>query len=68
MARLVRTGAVSPVELTSAALGAVQQTETRLNAWAEVLTESALAQALGLEQDASTGNFRRPLHGVPIGV
>lgn len=68
MARLVRTGAVSPVELTSAALGAVQQTETRLNAWAEVLTESALAQALVLEQEASKGNFRSPLHGVPIGV
>lgn len=68
MAWLVRQGEVSPVALTEAALQAIEATEPALNAWSEVLADAARAQARRLEQEAGRGQWRGPLHGVPVGI
>ena len=68
MARLVRERAVSPVELVRASLDAIEATDSRINAWCEVLAESALDRAAQLEAEARRGDLRGPLHGVPVGV
>lgn len=68
IADLVRKREVSPVEVTQAALDAVHATEPVINAWAEVLADQALAHARVLQAEAVAGQFRGPLHGVPIGV
>jgi aspartyl-tRNA(Asn)/glutamyl-tRNA(Gln) amidotransferase subunit A len=68
MARHVRDGDLSPVELARAALGAIEHTEGRLNAYSEVFARSALARASALENDARRKAFRGPLHGVPFAV
>ena len=68
MARLVREGEVSPVELVRGALAAIEATEPAINAWSEVFGQGALARAAELEAEAGRGAFRGPLHGVPVGI
>ena len=68
MARQVRERQTSPVELVRAALGAIEQTDPQINAWCDVYTDQALAEAEVMEAEASKGKIRGPLHGVPIGV
>lgn len=68
MADKVRRADICPVELTEAALAAIAETNDQLNAWSEVLAESALRQAEQLAQEARRGQWRGPLHGVPVGI
>lgn len=59
---------VSPVEVTEATLQRIEQLEPRLNAFVTVMAESALADAMRAEQEISRGEYRGPLHGVPISL
>jgi aspartyl-tRNA(Asn)/glutamyl-tRNA(Gln) amidotransferase subunit A len=59
---------ISPVELTMAALRAVDQLESSLNAYITVLPEAALAAAREAEREISAGTYRGPLHGMPLSV
>jgi len=68
MARLVREGEVSPVELVRGALAAIEATDPAINAWCELFADAALAKAAELEAGARRGEFRGPLHGVPVGI
>ncbi|MDP1837166.1 MAG: amidase family protein [Reyranella sp.] len=68
MAELVRRRTVSPVELTQAALGAIEETEPKVNGYGAVFAADALAQAQVLETEARAGKFRGVFHGVPIGI
>lgn len=68
MAREVRTKRVSPVELVQCSLDAIERTDEQINAWCEVVAGPALERARVLESEALKGEFRGPLHGVPIGV
>lgn len=68
MARHVRSGELSPVELVRASLDAIAATDVHLNAFSEVFERSALAQASQRETEARKKEFRGPLHGVPFAV
>lgn len=68
MANAVRRRSVSPVELVEAALAAIERTDPHINAWCEVLQERALEEARRMEAEAMRGEFRGPLHGVPVGM
>ena len=57
---------LSPVELTQACLDRVSQLEGEINAFITVLAEAALDEARAAEQEIARGNYRGPLHGVPI--
>jgi aspartyl-tRNA(Asn)/glutamyl-tRNA(Gln) amidotransferase subunit A len=59
---------VSPVELTQACLDRIKTYNPKINAWITVMREKALAQAKELEKEQVSGNFRSPLHGIPIGI
>jgi aspartyl-tRNA(Asn)/glutamyl-tRNA(Gln) amidotransferase subunit A len=65
---LVRTKQVSPVELTEACLARIEQLNPQLNAFITVMAESALEQARGAEVEITCGNWRGPLHGIPVAV
>ncbi len=67
LAPLVRSGAVSPVELTE---GCLQRIEARpeLNAFIAVLRDRALAEARWAAEEIGAGQYRGPLHGIPISV
>lgn len=66
--RLIEAGDLSPVELTRTMLDRIDTLDTRLHSYAAVFAEHALAAARRAEDDIRRGNYRGPLHGVPIAV
>ncbi len=68
LAPLLREKKISPVELTHACLGKIEKLNPALNAFITVTTDSALAEARAAEDEIAHGNWRGPLHGVPIAL
>ncbi|MGZ8285262.1 MAG: amidase [Allosphingosinicella sp.] len=64
----IRAGVLSPVELTEALLERIAALEPRLRAFARVTPERALADARRAEEEIARGEWRGPLHGVPIAL
>jgi len=67
-AALVRTRAVSPVELTEACLKRVEALNPKVNAYITITREMAMQQAKELEDAQKRGRWRGPLHGVPMAL
>ena len=65
---LLRRKQISPVELTTFCLSRIAQLNPAINAFITVLEESALAEARTAEAEIFDGNWRGPLHGIPIGL
>ena len=65
---LVRRKKISPVELTRACLERIEQLNPTINAFITVMHDSALAEARAAEAAIHAGNWRGPLHGIPIGL
>ena len=57
---------LSPVEVTATALDRLAQHEPTLNAFITTLPDEALAAAREAEVEIARGDYRGPLHGVPI--
>ncbi|HKO04355.1 MAG TPA: amidase [Candidatus Acidoferrales bacterium] len=68
VSQLVRNKKVSPVELAQACLARIEQLNPGLNAFITVTAESALAEARQAEVEIASGNWRGPLHGIPIAL
>jgi aspartyl-tRNA(Asn)/glutamyl-tRNA(Gln) amidotransferase subunit A len=58
---------ISAVELVSATLDRIRETEPQVHAYAHV-AERALDTAESLDHELQSGTHRGPLHGVPVGV
>ena len=65
---LLRRKQISPVELTTACLNRIEQLNPTINAFITVMYDSALDQAREAEREIVAGNWRGPLHGIPIGL
>src|SRR5689334_18874185 len=63
--RAMRAGEISPTAYVQAILDRIEATEPKVQAWATVDAEGALAQARALES-GSTRDL--PLYGVAVGV
>src|SRR6202167_2319505 len=59
---------VSPVELTRTCLDRIEKFNPALNAFITVTAEAALAEARAAEIEISRGEWRGPLHGIPIAI
>ena len=59
---------LSPVELTEAVLGRVEQLDEQLGVFITVTSEQARADAKRAEQEIRGGEYRGPLHGIPISL
>src|SRR5690242_11201972 len=68
VAELVRNKRVSPVELTNECLKRIERLNPKLNAFITVTADSALAEAHAAESEIQRGNWRGPLHGIPIAL
>jgi aspartyl-tRNA(Asn)/glutamyl-tRNA(Gln) amidotransferase subunit A len=68
LAPRLRRKEISPVELTRACLDRVEELDPGLNAFITVTAESALAEARAAENEISRGEWRGPLHGIPIAL
>jgi aspartyl-tRNA(Asn)/glutamyl-tRNA(Gln) amidotransferase subunit A len=64
----IRARKISAVELTEACLAKIRAFNPKINAWITVMREQALAQAKALDAEQSSGRWRGPLHGIPIGL
>ncbi len=65
---LIQAGKLSPVELTKAFLGRIEALDNQLDSYLMVLGEQALADAKTAEAEIAAGNWKGPLHGIPIGL
>jgi aspartyl-tRNA(Asn)/glutamyl-tRNA(Gln) amidotransferase subunit A len=68
IARQVRAGTLSPVEAVEACLKRIEEVDPSVLAWVHVDRSGALEAARKLEAEARRGEFRGPLHGVPVGI
>ena len=66
--QLVHSKKTSPVELTQACLGRIEQLNSKLNAFITVTADSALAEARAAEAEIHRGRWKGPLHGIPIAL
>src|SRR6266516_3060314 len=64
----IRKKSISPVEVTRDCLARIEKLNPKLNAFITVLADTALDQARHAEQEIHSGNYRGPLHGIPIGL
>src|SRR5437660_602103 len=67
-ARLVQQREISPVELTRECLERIERLNPSLNAFITITAESALKDAQYAQEEIQSGNWRGPLHGIPIGL
>ena len=66
--RLIRAGTLSPLELVEAYLERIGRFDDRLNAFVTVTGDRAAARASELEAELARGQWRGPLHGIPIAL
>jgi aspartyl-tRNA(Asn)/glutamyl-tRNA(Gln) amidotransferase subunit A len=64
----IRNKDISPVEVVQATLARIDQLEPQLNAFNTVFADQAVAEARQAEADIQAGDYRGPLHGIPIGI
>jgi amidase len=68
LARLIRTKAVSPVEVLAAHLDAIDRANPAINAIVTLATDQAMDAARAAEDAVVQGRSIGPLHGVPVGI
>ena len=68
IARRIRDGDLSPVEVVDAVLERIEARNDRTNAFVTVTDERAREAAKRAERAAETGDELGPLHGVPVAV
>jgi len=64
----LRRKEVSPLELTRTCLDRIEKLNPALNAFITVTAESALVEARAAEAEMSRGEWRGPLHGIPVAL
>jgi aspartyl-tRNA(Asn)/glutamyl-tRNA(Gln) amidotransferase subunit A len=65
---LLRERELSPVELTKTCLAQIERLNPKLNAFITVTAESALTEARAAEAEILRGQWRGPLHGIPLAL
>jgi aspartyl-tRNA(Asn)/glutamyl-tRNA(Gln) amidotransferase subunit A len=68
LAELLRSHALSPVELTRAYLDRIEQYNPQLDAFITKTADLALEQAKAMEAEITAGHYRGPMHGMPFGL
>lgn len=66
LAPRLRRKEISPVEITQNCLSQIEKLNPALNAFITVLSDLALREARAAEAEILRGEWRGPLHGVPI--
>lgn len=66
--RPIREGTISPVEMTRACLDRIEKLDRQLNSFITVTADAALAEARQAEEEIRRGEWRGPLHGIPVGL
>ncbi|HEU0021286.1 MAG TPA: amidase [Dehalococcoidia bacterium] len=68
IAALIEARELSPVEITEMTLRRIQEQDPRFKSYATIMSEEAMASAQAAEGAIADGDYRGPLHGVPVAV
>jgi aspartyl-tRNA(Asn)/glutamyl-tRNA(Gln) amidotransferase subunit A len=68
LAPLLEQKQISPLELTKKCLERIEKLNPALSAFITLCAESALAEARAAEAEIARGQWRGPLHGIPIAL
>lgn len=68
LALRIRTKQVSPVEVAQAFVSRADALEPTIGAYVTRTSEQALAAARQAEAEIAAGNYKGPMHGIPVGV
>jgi aspartyl-tRNA(Asn)/glutamyl-tRNA(Gln) amidotransferase subunit A len=67
-ARLLRAGKLTPLELFGRCLDQIHKYDDTLHAWVLVDEAGAFQAATERTREAALGQWRGPLHGIPVGI
>lgn len=68
ISKSIRAGKVSPVEVVDERLERIEALDPELNAFITVMADQAREQAISAGAEIESGDWRGPLHGIPVGV
>ena len=68
LSALLASREVSPVEATAAYLERIALLDVKIHAYVTVTADKALEAAKIAEQEIVRGDYRGPMHGVPVAV
>jgi amidase len=68
LAALIKNRKVSPIEVARAQLDRIAALDGELGSYVHVMADAAMAQAENAEAEIADGNYRGPLHGIPIAL
>ncbi len=68
VAVLIKKRELSPVELTQATLDRISTLDSQIHAYYTVFADKVLTEAREAEAQIRAGNYRGPLHGIPVAV
>ena len=68
LSEMIRTGEVSPVDVTEAHLNRIHSLNNEIRAYLTVADDLARQAALDAAEEIAAGNYRGPLHGIPVAV
>ena len=68
LSSLIKSREVSPVEATESYLERIGQVDEKLNSYITVCRDEALADARQAEREIASGEYRGPMHGIPMAV
>ncbi len=64
----IHAGSVSPLEVVDGLLERIEALDPELNAFITVTAERARERAISAAEEVESGNWRGPLHGIPVGI
>ncbi|MGD9536147.1 MAG: amidase [Alphaproteobacteria bacterium] len=68
LGQAIKARKVSPVEATRATLDRIGKLDGKLHSYVTLMAESAEREARAAEEAIGKGDYRGPLHGVPVGI
>ena len=68
LSRLIASREVSPVDATEAYIERIDSLDFKFNAYLTVTRKMAMDAAQAAEREIAAGNYRGPMHGVPVAV
>lgn len=68
LAPLIENKEISPVDLVKEVNEQIDRMDEELNAYISVKGEAALEKAREVEAEIHAGNYKGPLHGIPMGI
>ena len=66
--QLIQSRQLSPVELTRSVLERIAAVDGKLHAYINLMADSAMEEARVAEAEIVGGNWRGPMHGIPVAV